>query len=89
MDLDLWDCFGRANLILTHTIAKFHRTDFDICNHSRKGKTLFYSRVNRWMDDLRFYILFNSISVISSMGQVNAVSGPTSNISNVLFGFLT
>ena len=89
MDLDLWDCFGRVNLILSHTIAKFHRTGLDICNHSRKGKTLSYSRVNRCMDDLRFYVLFNSISVISSMGQVNTVSGRTSNISKALFGFLT
>ena len=31
MDLDLWDCLDRI-------IAKLHRTELDICSHSREGK---------------------------------------------------
>ena len=31
----------------TCIMAKFHRTDLVICCHSREGKTLPYSRINR------------------------------------------
>ena len=30
----------------THILVKFHGTDVVICNHSREGKTLLYSRIN-------------------------------------------
>ena len=30
----------------SRTIAKFHRTDLDICSHSRERKTSCYSRIN-------------------------------------------
>ena len=42
-DLDLWDCLEKVKLVLWQ---KFHRTDSDICSHSRKGNTLSYSRIN-------------------------------------------
>ena len=43
MNLDLWDCFRKSK---THIIAKFHRTDLVICNHSGEGKTPSYSQIN-------------------------------------------
>ena len=30
----------------THIVAKFLRTDLDICSHSREGETPSYSRIN-------------------------------------------
>ena len=43
MDLDLWDCFGRVKIGI---IAKFYRTDVDICSHSIGTKPPSYSRIN-------------------------------------------
>ena len=39
----------------TCNIATFHRTDLLICNRSREGKTLSYSRINT-VNDLQFTI---------------------------------
>ena len=37
-DLGLWDCLC--------IISKFHRTDLDICSHSKEQKTPSYSQIN-------------------------------------------
>ena len=39
-DLDLWELFWKGK---TRIIARFHRTDLVICNHSGEGKTPSYS----------------------------------------------
>ena len=43
MHLDLWDYFGREE---THFITEFRLTNLDIWDHSRDGKTLFFSLIN-------------------------------------------